>query len=125
MPSAPANSPSSAFSFAPITALPDISASELKNKFSEVARLAAREPVAVTWHNRREYVILTASQYEEFQQSRLAPLKSLAADFDRMVARMNTPEDRAARASFFKVSAVKPSASLKKTKSKRSRAHAA
>jgi prevent-host-death family protein len=113
---------SSGFGFAPITALPDISASDLKNKFSEVARLAAREPVAVTRHNRREYVILTASQYEEFQQSRLAPLQSLATDFDQMVARMNTPKDRTARTRFFKASAVKPSAALAKLKKSRTRA---
>ena len=122
MPTNHATSTSSAFGFAPISALPDISASDLKNKFSEVARLAAREPVAVTRHNRREYVILTASQYEEFQQSRLAPLKTLATEFDQMVARMNTPKDRAARASFFKASAVKPAASLAKMKKKRAHA---
>jgi len=115
----PAPAVSSGFGFAPISALPDISASDLKNKFSEVARLAAREPVAVTRHNRREYVILTASQYEEFQQRRLAPLKTLATDFDQMVARMNTPKDRAARARFFKASAVKSSASLAKLKKSR------
>ena len=115
----PDASASSGFGFAPISALPDISTSDLKNKFSEVARLAAREPVAVTRHNRREYVILTASQYEEFQQSRLAPLKMLATDFDQMVAKMNTPKDRAARARFFKASAVKPSASLARLKKQR------
>lgn len=108
--------------FAAISDLPEITASDLKNKFSEVARLTTREPVAVTRHNRREFVILTAGQYEEFQQSRLAPLKSLAADFDRMVEKMNKPKDRAGRASFFKASAVKPSASL--TKLKKQRAHA-
>jgi PHD/YefM family antitoxin component YafN of YafNO toxin-antitoxin module len=108
-----------AFGFAPVADLPEVTASILKNKFSEVARLAAREPLAVTRHHRREYVILTAGQYEELQQSRLAPLKSLAGDFDRMVARMNTPADRAARASFFKASAVKPSAGLAKLKRQR------
>jgi prevent-host-death family protein len=113
---------STGFAFAPISALPDISASDLKNKFSEVARRAAREPLAVTRHNRREYVILTASQYEEFQQSRLAPLKTLATDFDQMVAKINTSKDRSARARFFKASAVKASAALKKLK--KSRAHA-
>lgn len=101
-----------AFGFAAIGELAEISASVLKNKFSEVARLASREPLAVSRHNRREFVILTAEQYEELQQSRLAPLKTLTTDFDRMVAKMNTPADRAARASFFKASAVKPSPAL-------------
>ena len=108
--------------FAAIGDLPEITASDLKNKFSEIARLTAREPVAVSRHNRREFVILTAAQYEEFQQSRLAPFKALAADFDRMVEKMNTPEDRAGRARFFMASAVKPSAGLAKLKKRRAHA---
>lgn len=110
---------SQGFGFGPIAALPDISASELKNKFSEVARRAAREPLAITRHKRRDFVILTAEQYKELQQSRLAPLQTLASDFDQMVAKMNTPQDRAARASFFKASAVKASAALLKLKKAR------
>src|SRR3989442_15121191 len=73
--SAASNSPG--FGFGPIADLPDIPASVLKNKFSEVARLAAREPLAVTRHKRREFVILTASHYEALQKSRIAPLASL------------------------------------------------
>lgn len=107
------------FGFAPVAALSDISASDLKNKFSEVVRLASREPLAITRHSRREFVILTASQYEELQQSRLAPLKTLTTDFDQMVAKMNTPKDRAARARFFKASTVKPSPTLAKLKKQR------
>jgi len=119
MSTASATTASSGFGFAPLSVLPDVSASELKNKFSEVTRLVAREPVAVTRQNRRQYVILTASQYEELQQSRLAPLKALTSDFDRMVAKMNTAKDRAARGRFFKASAVKPSAALARLKRQR------
>ena len=114
------NSPG--FGFNSIAALPDIPASVLKNKFSEVARLAAREPLAVTRHNRREFVILTAEQYEQLQHSRLAPLQHLTADFDQMVAKMNTPKDRAARARFFKATAVKPSPALAQLIRKRTNA---
>lgn len=110
------------FGFGPIAALPGIPASVLKNKFSEVARLASREPLAVTRHNRREFVILSAEQYEQLQQSRLALLRHLTADFDQMVARMNTPKDRAARASFFKATVVKPSPALAKMIKKRANA---
>jgi len=105
MPTSPAPSTSHGFDFAPIAALPDISASDLKNKFSEVARLVAREPLAVTRHNRREFVILTASQYEELQQSRRAPLESLTAEFDQLVARMNTPKAKRATVALFSASA--------------------
>lgn len=114
--------PSPAAGFASVAALPEITASVLKNKFSEVARLASREPLAVTRHHRREFVILTAEHYEELQQTRLAPLEGLAAEFDQMVAKMNTPADRAARRSFFAASAVKPDPALAKLK--KARAHA-
>lgn len=89
---------------AALSELPEITASDLKNKFSEVARLTAREPVAVTRHKRREFVVLTAAQYEELQQSRRAPLDSLAAEFDQLVAKMNTPQARRATASLFAAS---------------------
>ena len=92
------------FGFSPVADLSEVSASVLKNKFSEIARLTVREPVAVTRHNRREFVILTAAQYEELQQSRRAPLEALAGEFDQLVARMNTPKARRATASLFAAS---------------------
>ncbi|MDF3059425.1 MAG: hypothetical protein K0R17_3640 [Rariglobus sp.] len=111
-----------AFGFAAVADLSEISASVLKNKFSEVARLASGGPLAVSRHNRREFVILTAEQYEELQQSRRAPLENLTAEFDQMMARMSTPADRAARRSFFKASSVKPSPALSKLKKARTHA---
>lgn len=90
--------------FSPVAELPEVTASVLKNKFSEIARLAAREPVAVSRHKRREFVILTSAQYEEMRESRLAPLAALAVEFDQMVAKMNTPEARRATASLFSAS---------------------
>ena len=105
---------SSVLALAPVADLADVSTTVLKNKFSDVARLASREPLAITRHNRREFVILTAEQYEEIQKSRQVPLDSLTAEFDEMVAKMNTREDRAARESFFAASAVQPSTSVKK-----------
>ncbi|MCC5021763.1 MAG: type II toxin-antitoxin system prevent-host-death family antitoxin [Candidatus Synoicihabitans palmerolidicus] len=111
-----------AFGFASVADLSEVTASVLKNKFSEVSRLASIAPLAVSRHNRREFVILTAKQYEELQQSRRAPLESLTAEFDQMVAKMNTSADRAARQSFFNASAVKPSPAL--VQLKKARAHA-
>ena len=99
-------SASRAFSFASVDSLPEVTASVLKNKFSDVARLASREPLAVTRHNRREFVILTAEQYEELQQSRRAPLVNLTAEFDQLVARMNTPKAKRAAASLFSAKTV-------------------
>ena len=93
-----------AVAFSAVADLSEVTASVLKNKFSEVARLAATAPLAVSRHNRREFVILTAAQYEELQQSRRAPLENLAAEFDQMVARMNTPKAKRATASLFSAS---------------------
>jgi len=93
-----------AFGFASVADLSEVTASVLKNKFSEVARLASSGPLAVSRHNRREFVILTAGQYEELQQSRRAPLESLTAEFDQMVARMNTPKAKRATAALFSAS---------------------
>ncbi len=93
-----------AFGFSSVADLSEVTASVLKNKFSEVARLASSGPLAVSRHNRREFVILTAGQYEELQQSRRAPLESLTAEFDQMVAKMNTPKAKRATASLFSAS---------------------
>lgn len=93
-----------AFGFASVADLPEVTASVLKNKFSEVARLASVAPLAVSRHNRREFVILTAAQYEEFQQNRRTPLDTLAGEFDQLVAKMNTPKARRATASLFAAS---------------------
>ena len=93
-----------AFGFASVADMSEVSASVLKNKFSEVARLASNGPLAVSRHNRREFVILTAGQYEELQQSRRAPLESLTAEFDQMVAKMNTPQAKRATAALFSAS---------------------
>ena len=90
--------------FSSVADLSEVTASVLKNKFSEVARLASSGPLAVSRHNRREFVILTAAQYEELQQSRRAPLESLAAEFDQMVAKMNTPKAKRATAALFTAS---------------------
>ncbi|MEO0055411.1 MAG: hypothetical protein RLZZ50_1358 [Verrucomicrobiota bacterium] len=98
----PASTPfSAAIALPSVAELSEVTASVLKNKFGEVARLAARAPLAVSRHKHREFVILTAESYEQLQQSRRAPLEALSADFDQMLARMNTPKARRAAASLF------------------------
>jgi len=99
MPNASPASPTIGFSA--VADLSEVTASVLKNKFSEVARLASRGPLAVSRHNRREFVILTAGQYEELQLSSRAPLENLTAEFDQLVTRMNTPKAKRATAALF------------------------
>lgn len=86
---------------APLAELPDISATVLKNKFSDVARLASREPLAITRHNRRDFVILKSEHYDEIQRSRRATLDGLTAEFDQLVARMQTPKAKRAADALF------------------------
>jgi prevent-host-death family protein len=90
--------------FASLGDMSGVSASVLKNKFSEVIRRASGGPLAISRHNRREFVILTAAHYEELQQRRRAPLEALAGEFDQLVARMNTPKARRATAALFAAS---------------------
>lgn len=103
------------FGFPSIADLSEITASVLKNKFSEVARLASSGPLAVSRHHRREFVILTAEQYEELQQSRRAPLESLTAEFDQMVAKMNTPAGKQAIDALFSATSADLSRAFLKT----------
>ena len=103
------------FGFASVADLSEITASVLKNKFSEVARLASSGPLAVSRHHRREFVILTAKQYEELQQSRRSPLESLTAEFDQMVAKMNTPAGNKATAALFSATSADLSRAFVKT----------
>jgi prevent-host-death family protein len=111
-----------AFGFSSVADMSEVSASVLKNKFSEVARLASSGPLAVSRHNRREFVILTAGHYEELQQSRRAPLESLTAEFDQMVAKMNTPEGKRATAALFSATSADLGRAFVKTS--RAAAHA-
>jgi len=99
MPSSSSAIPVSAFS--PLADLPEVTASVLKNKFGQVASLATAAPLAVSRHHRREFVLLTAQQYEQLQQSRRAPLEALTAEFDQLVNNLNTPKARRAADSLF------------------------
>jgi antitoxin Phd len=71
--------------------LPAMSASSLKNHIGEALLKAAGNGLAITRHNRPEFVLLPAAKYLELQRAHQMPLEALSAEFDAMVARMNTP----------------------------------
>lgn len=71
--------------------LPRSSASELKTNTGEVLRQASKGALAITRHSRTEFVILPAAQYEELVSQSAAALTTMSAEFDSLVARMNTP----------------------------------
>src|SRR4051812_13860048 len=87
-----------------ISSLPAVTASELKNNFGAVSAQAMKRAVAITRHQRAEFVLLPVEQYLELQQARTAPLDALASQFDAMVARMNTPAAKRGVAKLFRVS---------------------
>ena len=68
-----------------------VPASELKNRFGAVIAQARKAAVAITRHQRAEFVLLPVERYLELQRAESAPLEALGAEFDAMVARMNAP----------------------------------
>lgn len=104
-----------------ISGLRAVTASDLKNKLGEVIAQAGKGAVAITRHQRVEFVLLPVEQYLELQQARTAPLEALTSEFDAMVARMNTPAAKRGVDRLFKAtpsalgkSAVKAAARAKK-----------
>jgi prevent-host-death family protein len=85
-----------------ISRLLTVTASDLKNKFGEVVAQAVKGAVAITRHQRPEFVLLSVEQYLELQQARTASLDALSAEFDVMVARMDAPGARRAAEQLFK-----------------------
>ena len=87
-----------------ISSLRAVTASDLKNNFGEVCAQAVKCAVAITRHQRAEFILLPVEQYLELQQARTAPLDALSSQFDAMVARMNTPAAKRGVARLFKAS---------------------
>jgi translation initiation factor IF-1 len=87
-----------------ISSLRAVTASKLKNNFGEVIGQATKGPVAITRHQRAEFVLLPVEHYLELQQARTAPLDALTSQFDAMVARMNTPAAKQGVNRLFKAS---------------------
>lgn len=85
-----------------LDALPSVNSSRLKNYFGETLLKVGRNGVAITRHNRREYVLLPAATYLELQQAQQGALDTLGRKFDAMVATMNTPEAKEGVRKFFK-----------------------
>ncbi len=86
---------------AAISSLPTVTASDLKNNFGEVSLKAMKGALAITRHQRAEFVLLPMEQYLELQQARTAPLEALTSQFDAMVSRMNAPAAKRGVAKLF------------------------
>ena len=71
--------------------IPTVTASDLKHHIGEVIHQAMKGPLAITRHNRTELVLLSADKFMELQRSHKGSLDAMTAEFDTMVAQMNTP----------------------------------
>jgi prevent-host-death family protein len=85
--------------------LPRLSSTELKSNTGEAFRQAAKGAVAITRHNRAEFVILTAGTYDRLVSQPSRVLAQMSEEFDTLLARMNTP---AAAAGFHSLFAASP-----------------
>src|SRR3954462_7397919 len=87
-----------------ISNLPAVTASDLKNNFGEVCLQAMKGAVAITRHQRAEFVLLPVGQYLDLEQARTAARDALTSQFDAMVTGMTTPAGGRAVAKLFKAS---------------------
>lgn len=75
-----------------------MTSTEAQNGFGRMLDAVARhKTVLITKHNVTQAVVISAERYRELMPQAEAPsLDALTAEFDEMLARMQTPESRAA-----------------------------
>lgn len=82
--------------------VPTVTASRFKNEFGAVLETAAlRGAVAITRHDAPKAVLLSFAEFEALTRAHAPDLDRLEAQFDRMLARMQTPRARRAAAEAF------------------------
>jgi antitoxin Phd len=86
----------------PLPGLESVSATEAKNNFGSVLdRVLARGKLAITKHDEVRAVVLSLPEYQALLAQQREPLAALTAEFEDLVARMQTPRaKRAGRALF-------------------------
>lgn len=85
--------------------IPTVAASRFKNEFGAVFEKAALVgAVAITKHDAPKAVLLSYVEFESLVKSRASSLEDLSAQFDGLLARMQTPEARAGMAAAFSAS---------------------
>jgi prevent-host-death family protein len=88
--------------------LPAVTATEAKNALGAVLdRVMVEGGVAITKHNEVKAVLLSVREYESLIADRNAPLADLAAEFDGLVERMQSPKARQAGRTLFDASPAK------------------
>jgi prevent-host-death family protein len=82
--------------------LPTVAATQFKNAFSSVFEQAALGgAVAITKHDAPKAVLLSYAEFESLVKSRAPALDDLSAQFDGLLAGMQTPKARKGMAAAF------------------------
>lgn len=88
--------------------LPTVAASRFKNEFGAIFELAALGgAVAITRHDAPKAVLLSYAEFESLVESRAPALENLSAQFDGLLASMQSPKARIGMAAAFNASPTK------------------
>ena len=74
--------------------VPSVAATRLKNEFGVILEQAARGAVAITRHDAPKAVLLSFDEFEALVKGQSENLNDLSAEFDALLARMQTPKAR-------------------------------
>jgi antitoxin Phd len=75
--------------------VPAVAASDAKNRFGAIVDQAATiGPVAITRHDTTRAVLLSIEEFESLTAERQSSLTRLSAEFDALLAKMQTPAAR-------------------------------
>lgn len=100
--------------------IPTVAASRFKNEFGAVFEKAALVgAVAITKHDAPKAVLLSYVEFESLIKSRAPALDDLSAQFDGLLARMQTPKARKGMAAAFNASPTELGRTAVKTPAKR------
>ncbi len=82
--------------------IPTVAASQFKNAFGSIfERAALGGAVAITKHDSPKAVLLSYAEFESLVSSRAPVLDNLSAEFDGLLARMQTPKAKQGMADAF------------------------
>ena len=88
--------------------IPTVSASRFKNEFGAIFEKATLGgAVAITKHDTPKAVLLSYAEFQSLVKSRSPALQDLSAEFDRLLARMQTPKARRGMTAAFNASPAK------------------
>lgn len=74
--------------------IPTVAATRLRNEFAAILEQAARGAVAITRHDAPKAVLLSYAEFEALVKGQNQNLNDLSAEFDALLAGMQTPKAR-------------------------------